>query len=210
MHIREFKGSDLNPLSVLVGSLWHANHAPSARWQGADELCEHLSATDKGFVAEDVDGNVLGTILLGSARAADASPDMRAHWKKQRSSMAAIASALGINARANAAFLGEERAMLGDAANQRGKDGVGTIELLILSPQAHGKGYGKALFRQGVAWLGDHGAHTVRLVTDEDCDWQIYEHWDMERVAERASAYNQGLHMFVYEGSIDALAQRLK
>ncbi len=210
MQIREFKGSDLNPLSVLVGSLWYADRGTTSHWQGANELCEHLSATDKGFVAQDNDGNVLGTILLGSACAKDANPDMRAHWKKQRSSMAAMASALGINTRADAAFLDEERAMLNDVKNQQGTEGAGTVELLILSSQARGKGYGKALFSQGIAWLREHGAHTVRLITDQNCDWQIYEHWGMNRVADRVSVYIPGLHMFVYEDSIDALAQRLK
>ncbi|MBR3224046.1 MAG: GNAT family N-acetyltransferase [Atopobiaceae bacterium] len=209
MQIRQFNGSDLNPLSELVGSLWHADHGPTARWQGADELCEHLSVTDKGFVAEDANGVVVGTILLGSACAEDANPDMRTHWKKQRSSMAGIASALGINARADAAFLDEESATLNDVTRKRGTDGVGTINLLILDPQARGKGYGKALFSQGITWLADHGAQKVRLITDEDCDWQIYEHWNMERVADRVSTCVPGLHMFVYEDSVDALLKRL-
>ena len=209
MQIRDFNGSDLNPLSELTGSIWYADHGSEACWPGANELCMHLSATDKCFVAADDDGTVLGAILIGSANAEDANPDMRTHWKKQGSSMATIASALGIDARVGAALVDEESALMTDVATQRGADGVGTVELLILSAQARGKGYGRALFGQGIAWLGNHGAQRVRLVTDEDCDWQIYEHWSMERVADRASASHPDTRMFVYEGSIDALSQRL-
>lgn len=189
MHIRNFTGADFQPISNVLGTTWHAEHGSHAYWQGADELCAHLARTDHGLVAEDEDASFLGVILLASPNGEDRNETLRMHWLQQRTRIAAMASALGIDARADVAVLNEETALMEEAARALGGNAVGEAVLLIVAPEARGRGVGRALLDAGVAWLADHDADTLRLVTDDHCDWQVYEHVGMRRVLERNDVY---------------------
>lgn len=195
MKIQEFMGADFDPLARLLGTTWHAQHADHSFWQGADELCDYLSLTDKGFVVKGESGELLGAMLLRSPREEDHNGTMRMHWLQQRTRIAAMATALGIDARADVKFLNEENEFMREADEQRGSDGVGIVKLLIVAPEARGAGVGRTLFEQGCVWLKEHGATTVRLVTDDECDWQFYEHDGMDRVMERP-------YQFIYEKAL--------
>ncbi len=195
MRIREFMGADFEPLSKILGESWHARHEDHAFWHGADELCFHLSKTDKGFVCEDEDGSVVGVILLTSPDESDSNDTLRMHWLQQRTRLAAMASALGVNARADVAFLNEEDALMNEVANSLGTEGVGVVQLLILEAGHKGKGFGGSLLSAGRDWLKSRGATKLRLVTDDECDWQFYEHLGFSRVIEKE-------YMFVYEAQL--------
>ena len=201
MRIEELSGADFDPLSRLLGATWHARHGERNFWQGTDELCERLSKTDKGFVAKDDSGTVLGAILLRSPRDEDHNDTLRMHWLQQRTRLGAMAVALGIDARADATFLAEESKLMGEAQNELGTEDVGVIELLILSPDARGVGIGRKLYEMGTAWLTERGATTVRLLTDDECNWQFYEHMGMRRAMERnaPSSDNPDFRRYIYE-----------
>lgn len=192
MQIQEFMGSDFEPLAKILGNMWHAKHGDHSFWQGADELCDYLSLTDKGFSVKDDGGQLVGAILLRSPRDEDHNDTMRMHWLQQRTRLAAMANALGIDARADVAYLNEENEFMQKAAEERGLEGVGIIKLLILAPEARGVGIGRALFSRGAEWLREHGATRVRLVTDDECNWSFYDHIGMDRVMERG-------YQFIYE-----------
>ncbi|MDO4807802.1 MAG: GNAT family N-acetyltransferase [Coriobacteriales bacterium] len=185
MRIEGFSGADFDPLSRILGSAWHARHGSHSFWQGADELCERLSNTDKGFVVRDDSGALVGAILLRSPREGDHNDTMRMHWLQQRTRLGAMAAALGINARADVAYLGFEKEFVDKAQDELGSEDVGIIELLILAPEAQGTGVGRKLFEMGVSWLRERGALTVRLLTDDECDWGFYEHMGMHRAMSR-------------------------
>ena len=215
MRIREFMGADFEPLARMVGEEWHKEHGERAYWQGADELCAYLARADKGFVAhgETDDGEagpaVLGVILVASPLEEDHNSQLRMHWLQQRTIIASMANALGINARAEAALIHEEHELCERVGEQRGGECVGEVVLIIVSKQARGAGVGRALFVEGIGWLAEHGVQRVRLVTDDDCSWQVYEHLDMQRVLEAKSETCDGLGMRVYEAEASALLRRL-
>lgn len=192
MQVQEFMGADFEPLAKILGNTWHAKHGDHSFWQGADELCDYLSLTDKGFVVKDDDGKLLGAILLRSPREEDHNDTLRMHWLQQRTRLAAMATALGIDARADVAFLNEENAFMHRVAQEQGDEGAGIVKLLILAPEARGQGVGRSLLEQGLAWLKEHGATSVRLVTDDECDWSFYDHIGMDRIAEQK-------YQFIYE-----------
>ena len=209
MHIRDFSGADFDTLSRLLGSLWHSQHGAQSYWCGADELCAYLSHTDKGFVTVDDANSALGALLLDSPRKEDGNDTLKMHWLQQRTRIAAMATALNINARADAAIVYEEDELLKRVGRERGNDGVGVVVLLVLAEQARGQGMGKELLRQGLLWLSDREVRTIRLVTDEDCDWQVYEHLGMERVASQVVSDDIGLTAFVYESPLASLFDRV-
>lgn len=199
MQIREFTGADFEPLSRIVGDLWHAQHEGRAYWHGADELCVHLSHTNKGLVAEE-NGEVVGTILLESPRDEDNNKDLHMHWLQQRTRIAAMCNALGFNVREDNEVLNVEREAISLAADRYGSDGVGEIVLLIVAKNAQGQGIGRALLREGLSWLADHDASVIRLVTDNQCDWQLYEHLDMKRLSVGKRLAVGPIESFVYQG----------
>lgn len=207
MHIREFTGADFEPVSKILGQTWHARHGRHAYWLGADELCHHLSQSDQGFVASSDEGEVVGVIILQSPEEAEHNKELRMHWLQQRTVIGAMASALGISARADAVFLDEEDALCRASAQQFGQAGVGYVTLLIVAQSQRGQGVGKALLQRGVAWLAEHGAVSVRLVTDTECGWGIYERFSMTRVLTGDSQADPERQMYIYEGpAADILA----
>lgn len=199
MEVRAFMGSDFEPLARMLGTAWHASHGEHSFWQGADELCDHLSQSDHGIVALDESGALLGAVLLSSAREQDRNDMLRMHWIQQRTRIAAMAAALGIEARADVALLNEENDLLRRAATELGSTGVAEVVLLMVSPESRGKGVGRALWEKGTAWLRDRGATSVRLVTDDECDWQFYEHLGLSRVMQAASQSYRGLGIYIYQ-----------
>lgn len=199
MHIREFTGADFEPVSKILGDLWHANHGDHAFWQGADELCDHLAHTDKGLVAEDESGVLCGVVLLASPNPADHNETLRMHWLQQRTRLAAMASALGVDARADVVLLNEESELMTQVAHQFGTDGVGKVVLLVVSEAARGKGVGSALWDAGTSWLRERGASRIRLVTDDECDWQFYEHLGLNLLISRTTSVGPTVNLYVYE-----------
>ncbi|MDO4797143.1 MAG: GNAT family N-acetyltransferase [Coriobacteriales bacterium] len=191
MRVREFAGKDFDVVSRLLGEQWHAEHGPQAYWQGADELCDFLAHTDAGYVVEGDAGEVMGVVLLSGVRPQDRNETMRMHWLQQRTRLAAMAAALGINSRADAAVLNDERQLMDVAEERLGQ--AGQIVLLFVAPQARGRGVGRTLLQEADAWFATHEVGTVRLVTDDACDWQVYEHLGMERVQEDSS---KGIYVY--------------
>lgn len=202
MRIREFMGADFDVVARLLGTEWHGQHGNRSYWQGADELCEHLSQTDKGLVAENDEGELVGIALLASPRAEDRDNTLRMHWLQQRTRLGAMAQALGIDARADAAFLTDDNEIMTRAAEKFGSDGVGELVLLFVREDARGQGVGATLLREGTTWLRDHGARRLRLVTDDGCDWEFYERKGMNLVLEMRASLDPLVGIYVYEGDI--------
>lgn len=204
MRVRTFSGADFDPVAKLLAQTWYEHRGAHAIWHGADELCAHLARTDKGFVAEE-DGTFLGVILLASPFEDDKNKDMRMHWLQQRTRTAAMAKVFGVNAREDAQVIAEEDELLEEVAERHGLADVGEIPLVIVASEARGRGVGRALLREGLAWLDERGAADVRLVTDDDCDWQMYEHLGMRRVGETVSKVRPGLGIYSYQGNVKKL-----
>lgn len=208
MRVRTFTGADFDSVAKLLAQTWYEHRGSHAIWYGADELCAHLARTDKGFVAED-EGTFLGVILLASHREEDKNKDMRMHWLQQRTRTAAMAKVFGVNAREDAQVIAEEDELLEEVAKRHGIADVGEIPLVIVASGARGRGVGRALLREGLAWLDERGVSDVRLVTDDDCDWQMYEHLGMHRVGETVSKVRSGLGIYSYQGNVKNFLARV-
>lgn len=209
MRIRAFSGGDFDPASRLVGAIWYSHHEAHAMWYGADELCAHLARSDAGFVVTGDDDRLLGLILVASPNVEDRNAEMRRHWRQQKQVMAAMAGALGVDLGADGsqAMIAEENALLDGIQRDQGMQGL--VALVVVDPAARGQGLGRMLLDAGLGWLSDHGADELRLVTDTGCDWQIYEHLGMRRVAGQASTANPDEEIYVYQGRVPELRARL-
>lgn len=173
MNIRAFSGADFDAAAHLLGTTRHAAHGTTSHWQGADELCAHLANTDHGFVAlgatgagnpdagdkGEASGNqsgkdeLLGFVLLTSPREQDHNGTLRMHWLQQRTRIAAMAAALGINARADVDVARLEAVGVGgdvDSGESEGK-----VLLLVVSPNANDQIVEDALMQQANAWLAE-------------------------------------------------------
>lgn len=209
MRIRAFNGGDFDPLAKMIGSGWYAEQGTHALWCGADELCAHLMRSDVGFAAVDDEGSLVGALLLGSPRAEDHNAEMRRHWRQQRATMAAVAGALGVDAKVGAALLDEEKALLDEVIRERGAEGVGEIVLIFVAEGHRRQGIGAALLRAGLAWFAERELTLVCLVTDDGCDWQTYETLGMQLVAKRPASSGPDTSLYVYEQDLATLVGRL-
>ncbi|MDO4538332.1 MAG: GNAT family N-acetyltransferase [Coriobacteriales bacterium] len=201
MQIREFMGGDFDAASRILGSTWHAHQGGRSHWQGADELCAYLAKSDYGYVAVNDIGDLAGIILVRSPREEDHNETMRMHWLQQRTRLAAVANALGIDSRADAWVLAKESALLEAYADKNEDEGAGELTLIIVTAEVRGMGVGRMLLREGLSWLEAHGCKTLRLLTDSECDWQLYEHLDMKRVA--SDAVSKETIASMYPGASD-------
>ena len=205
MRVREFAGGDFDSASKLLGATWHAEHGRQAYWQGADELCDHLSRSDVGFVVEDDGGSLLGVALYAGTSETPHNDTLRMHWLQQRTRLAAMAKALGIDARADVSLLNDEHENVQKGLEQAGVHKAGEVVLVIVSPQARGLGVGSALLQAGLSWLASQGAEVVCLVTDDACDWQFYEHLGMRRTLQGYATHDADFGLYVYEASVEEL-----
>ena len=205
MHIRALQTDDLGILAQEVSDLWYDGTGDNAELLGKAELCTHLSHSDAGLVATDDDGRVLGVVLVQEAHGQNHPYALRDEacasgqqlWERMREP--------GID---NADIvLKAENALLGRAVEQSGQ--AGEIVLLVVTAAARGLGLGKRLMREGALWLAERDVTQVRLATDESCDWQVYEHLGMERVAQDTIGDDPSLEIYVYQMDTSALVKRL-
>jgi GNAT superfamily N-acetyltransferase len=156
------------------------------------------------LVATD-DGRVLGVVLVQEAHGQNHPYALRDEACAFGQQLQARLSERGIE---NADIvLKAEDALLGRAVEQGGQ--AGEIVLLVVMAAARGMGMGKRLMREGAQWLAERGVAQVRLATDESCDWQVYEHLGMERVAQDTIGDDPSLEIYVYQMPTSALVKRL-
>ena len=199
MEIRRFYGRDFEAASKIVGDTWYAEQGSRSYWLGADELCAHLVKSDYGLVAVEGD-ELMGVLLLGSAREEDRDSQMRAVWQQQRTNIRMMMRALGISDDVGGSVLEEEESLMDEAASSLGSGGIATLPLLVVASAARGRGVAKALMHKSLDWLEGHGARELRLATSDDCDWQVYERWGMRRVMSKEIRSDSGFQVYVYQG----------
>lgn len=205
IRIRSFREDDFPQVASLLGKTWHADHnEATSYWRGADQLAWHLSQSQAGFVAVEDDA-VLGIALVALA---DVRTDPR--WEAESWRIAQLAwTQDGVDSHSDA---GSEAIELEHVLAQRlsdefGTDGAGVLELLVVDRDARGRGIGARLMDEALHWLDLQGAEQVRLITDDGCDWQVYDHLGMDRAASETTS--EGFGVFAYQGSVADLRDRL-
>ena len=200
IRIRDFKDSDFSQLAALLGRTWHTSQGEGAFWCGANELAWHLTRAQHSVIAHEDDA-ILGAVLCEMA----GSP-INERWAAEQWQIAQIAwTQDGIDSRAHEEFELDEDALMAEVNEQLGTDAVGVIDLLVVTQDARGQGLGRRLLDAALRWLEGEGADYVRLVTDDGCDWGLYEHLGMERVASRPSGTGKQANVYCYQGAIEQL-----
>ena len=199
--IREIAQSDLDALARILADVWYDDEeADAALAYGTDLLAMHCSLASWGCVAE-AEGEVLGCCL---ARRDDEPLGAYIDWKTLEDEARRLAEPLGLDLASNRELDDREHALLDEVDAERGRDGVGDLQLLILSEAARGQGLGKRLMDAGIAHLAEAGCTRYRLTTDDGCDVSIYDHLGLELLAKRVATVWEGREfcIYVYEGTV--------
>ncbi|MBQ6395080.1 MAG: GNAT family N-acetyltransferase [Atopobiaceae bacterium] len=206
VRIRHFKEEDFSQVAALLGDTWHSSDDEAARyWRGADQLAWHLSRSQTGFVACDGD-DVRGVALVAMA---DAPTDPRWEAEKWRiAQLAWIQDGVDSQSDEGSEIIELEHALSQRLSEEHGAADAGVLELLVVDEGMRGTGVGARLMSEALHWLDLQGAERMRLITDDGCDWQIYDHLGMERVV--SDATSEGFGVFAYEGAVDELRERLQ
>ena len=203
MEIRKFHGRDFEPVSKIMGATWYADEGSRSYWLGAEELCIHLMKTDYALTAVDEKDQVLGVVLLRSPREEDHDSQLRGVWQQQMTNLEMMMRILSLDPASELALVHEESRLMDQVAATFDNTGVGVLPLVIVAPEARGKGVAKALLRAGLEWLSRRGVTELRLVTSDDCDWQVYERWGMRRILSSESSAEPRMGIYVYQGFPD-------
>ena len=199
---RPWSPEDVAVVGPLLGREWYPELAPRhALLTGCDQLLFNLSQASGAVVAQGAAGELLG-LCLANWGEPDPS-DLRA-WAEMTARVRDEASALGLRLRSEPSIETEGHTLLDQVARERGARGVGELELLYVVEDARGRGLGRRLMEAGLSWLRGRGATRFRLITDDACDWGLYEHMGMTRVGETTSrsANDPNLRIYVYEGEL--------
>ena len=200
IRIRDFKDDDFSQLADLLARTWHTSQGEGAYWCGANELAWHLTRSQRSMVAYE-DDRILGAALCEMAGA-----PTNERWEVEQWQIAQIAWAQdAVDSRAHEEFELDEDALMAEVNERLGTDAVGVLDLLIVTPDARGNGLGMRLLQEAIRWLEGEGADYLRLVTDDGCDWSLYEHLGMERVASRRSGTGKESNVYCYQSSIERL-----
>ena len=200
MQIRKFHGRDFEPVSKIMGATWYADQGSRSYWLGAEELCIHLMKSDYALTAVDEKDQVLGVVLVRSPRDEDHDSQLRGVWQQQLTNLEMMMRMLAIDVRSALSLVHDEGRLMDNASDTFDNEGIGVMPLVIVAPEARGQGVAKALLRAGLDWLMEHGTTELRLVTSDDCDWQVYERWGMRRVLAAKSSAEPSIGIYVYQG----------
>lgn len=199
---RALREADIPTLGRLLAKDWYQELEPEhAVLVGTDQLLFNLSQAGGAVVATDERGEFLGICL---ADWGESDPADVALWAGMAARLREQADERGLALRPEPSVETEGHDLLSRVAGERGGENVGELELLYVAAEARGRGLGRRLMEAGLSWLRECGATRYRLVTDDACDWGLYEHLGLLRVGEvtSVSANDPGLRIYAYEGQL--------
>lgn len=185
--LRPFDAHDFPQLVDLMARTW-LPECPGApgRLASTAELCEYLGQTTWSMVAEQ-DGRLLGAALLaegdGGAEGAEAWIRLARQARDEAAGDPSCQRVMDLEM----AVVEEERALADDFRASGAPEARCALKLLVVSPEAKGRGIGGRLFsavRDHLTARGERGYH---LLTDDSCDVSFYDHMGLRRVVRRRS-----------------------
>ena len=210
MGIREYRDEDVEACVEIVDATWHFRQLlpPSALGDFALRMYVggSLARSDGAWVVDDESG-VRGFIFADSGhgqhvhnRYSGWSGGLRTAFELLR------LPGLGLGQK-----LGWLRAVRGHEVNlaRVRPEAEGEITLFAVDPEAHGRGYGRALMDHCLAALRRNGTRSVWLETDSGSSWGFYEHYGFERGGSFRSPMNERFiggedeESFVYRLTLD-------
>jgi ribosomal protein S18 acetylase RimI-like enzyme len=195
--LRPFRDEDFEPVAALIADLWFPQADPEFRPElGRIELAHHLRYHSWSLVVDA--GKPLGIVLA-------AIPGQALDERRWQQRIDAGLAQLPSPQQRDAASVGGlkiltcEQTISSRLLAEEKPFSDGTIELLIVSSQLRGLGLGKTLFSRARDYLKGAGARGYHLMTDDDCDFNFYEHIGMQRVAEDVCTLPDGsLGIYAY------------
>ena len=199
---REFQDSDLDELTLIIAHTWYRHlDLEKAMLCAKAEAMLHLARASRGVSALH-DGKLMG---VGFARMGDCGrADM---WQKKVEDLIAENRHV-VDIADEISIMYDEEILMEEVRKTHGHKDIGDLELLVVSPDAKGMGIGGTLMNHSLDWLKDQGAKGCRLVTDDGCDWEFYEHRGLNRLGEKAvripsadlyTKHAGDFHIYVYE-----------
>ena len=201
---RDFTDADFDVIAAMMSKEWYGDvEEHQAYLCAASELALHLSNSTYLKVAS-VGDKIYGVCLArvagekGEQRWADIEEQIFRDAHEQN--LTDAIACLGIH---------RGEAMLEESVGaEYGTEGVGCVELLLVSDDSKGMGVGTTMIEECLGWFKSRNLTRYRLATDDSCDWEYYEHRGMIRRGVilvdplPAFEWDGDYHLYVYEDEI--------
>lgn len=188
--LRPFDERDFPQLVDLMARTWLPECPGEAgRLASTAELCAYLGQATWSVVAEQ-GGRLLGAALLAEGDDGAEGAEGAEAWLRRADEARDEAAGDPSCQRAmdlEMAVVDEEQALADDFRATGAPEARCALKLLVVSPEARGKGIGGRLFtavRDRLRARGEQGYH---LLTDDSCDVSFYDHMGLRRVVRRRS-----------------------
>lgn len=198
---------DLDGIAAIYNQLWcntlrNRGDVEDATLCARFNIAMQLERSPIALVAE-AEGRVIAACCIGIFDAG--SPRVNSTWKPIYRELLAAATE-----RARTADAKLEGSLFGDSREKATADrfaatgneyAQGQINLIIIDPAWQGKGLGRTLIDRARRELAQAGCSKFFLMTDNQSDWQFYEHIGMTRILEDHSQdTGDGFIVYMYGG----------
>ena len=209
VNIREATLGDTDAIARIYAALW----CNWLRRVGADEDALLVSRLNTVMQAQcspvalvaEADGEVVAACYVGVYDGGR--PRTNPYWQDAYDGLLTQATE-----RAKTADGDLEGALFGDSREKATGNrfaasgdpyGEGQINLVIILPEWQGRGLGRALVDRAREELRKLGRSCFFLMTDNQADWQFYEHIGMKRILEDHSQdTGDGFIVYIYGGEV--------
>lgn len=205
--LRPATTGDLDGIAAIYNQLWcntlrNRGDVEDATFCARFNIAMQLERSPIALVAE-AEGRVIAACCIGIFDAGE--PRTNPTWELIYRELLADATerARTADAKLEGSLFGDSREKAtADRFAATGSDyAQGQINLVIIEPAWQGKGLGRALIDRARTELAAAGASKFFLMTDNQSDWQFYEHLGMTRIAEDHSQdTGDGFIVYMYGG----------
>lgn len=186
---RPFARRDACAVARLYARIWLAGEETDCAQEASRLLASrYLAESTHGIVAE-AGGTVMGVVLLRVGSGPRLGVD-----DKDVPTQPAIAHAMALD-------LDELRTAQG-IWDARATRRTAQLTLLMVDPQVHGLGVGRALLASARMVMRGAGATDFFLMTDDGCDTGFYDHMELTRQVINAGTPS----IYLYDGKVEALS----
>ena len=181
---------DLAGIADIYNQLWcntlrNRGDVEDAAFCARFNIAMQLERSPIALVAE-TEGRVVAACCIGIFD--DGAPRVNPMWEPVYRKLLATATEMAQNAdpKLEGSLFGDSREKAtADRFAATGNDyAQGQINLIIIEPVWQGRGLGRALIDRARAELAAAGCSKFFLMTDNQSDWQFYEHIGMTRILE--------------------------
>lgn len=206
--IRDAEPRDLDAIADIYSILWcntlrNRGDLEDAALAARFNIAMQFQRSPIAVVAE-ADGIIIAACLVGIFD--DGVPRSNPAWQACYESLLTQATE-----RAETADAKLEGSLFGDSREKATADRFAAtgneyaqaqINLIIIRPEWQGKGLGRTLIEQARAEMRERGCTRFFLMTDNQSDYEFYDHIGMERVAENHDQdTGDGFVVYIYGGT---------